>query len=71
MMGENLNFREHAQLRQIICKQNNKISLVAGKSCGVVNWIEQTFVPKMLSSSTYSIHWRFCSQFSLKRPVQL
>lgn len=41
MMGENFNFKEHTPLRQTICKLSNKISPVAGKSCGVINWTYQ------------------------------
>lgn len=71
MMGENLNFREHTQLKQIICKQSNDICLVAGKMCGGVSRIYQTFVPKMPSSSKHGLHLRLCTQHSLKQPAQL
>ena len=46
MMGENLNFREHALLRQTICKQSDTISPVVGKFCGVINWIYRHLYPR-------------------------
>lgn len=56
MMEGNLHFREHTQLRQIIWKQGTKISLVAGRSCGVTSGlIYQTIVP----NSTLWVHLRF------------
>ena len=70
MTGANLNIREHTPVRQTICKQSNKMSLVAGKSCDAIDWICQIFVPKMPSCSTHWIHLRFCSQCALKKPGQ-
>lgn len=42
------------------------MSLVAGKSCDVVNWSQPAFVPKMPSSSKHCVYLRFCNSVFLK-----